>query len=76
MRISVNMNKLDRAVRIIGSVLLVYIGFINTEILAYPVINMLLGSFGILNLVAASAGFCPVYHVAQFSTQIKKPNNN
>lgn len=76
MKIRLNMNKLDRGLRIAGSVLLVYIGFVNTGILANSVINILLGSFGLLNLVSACAGFCPVYQLAQFSTHTEKVDKN
>lgn len=68
MKIKLNMCKLDRGLRITGSVFLIYIGFFNTGITANSVINILLGSFGLLNLVSAIAGFCLVYHLANLST--------
>lgn len=76
MKFKLNMNKLDRGLRIAGSIFLIYIGFINTGIVTNSVINILLGSFGLLNLVSALAGFCPVYYLAQFSTQTGKMDKN
>jgi len=63
-----NMCNFDRGLRIIGSALLIYIGFFNTGLIGNMVINVLLGGFGLLNLVSAIAGFCPVYHCANLST--------
>lgn len=76
MKIKVNMNNLDRGLRIIGSIFLIYIGFFNTGIIVNSVVNTLLCGFGLLNLISAIAGFCPVYHLAQFSTYVKKPDHN
>lgn len=62
------MNKFDRGLRIIGSLLLMYIGFFNTGILDNTAINTLLGGFGVLNFFSAIMGFCPVYYLARLST--------
>lgn len=68
MKIKVNMNMLDRSLRIVGSLFLIYLGFFNTGIIANGVINLLLGSFGVLNLASAVVGFCPIYYLANLST--------
>lgn len=68
MKIQMNMSKLDRSVRITGSALLIYIGFVNPGLVSNHVINILLGCFGLLNLISAMIGFCPLYHLANLST--------
>jgi uncharacterized membrane protein YuzA (DUF378 family) len=62
------MNGLDRGLRIVLSLILIYIGFINTHFLSNMVVSYLVGSFGVLNLVSALIGFCPVYFMAHLST--------
>lgn len=68
MKIKLNMNNLDRGLRVAGSVLLIYIGFSNTGLLNNVAINTLLGGFGVLNLFSAALGFCPIYYLAHLST--------
>lgn len=68
MGIKMNMCGLDRSVRVVLSLLLIYVGFINTQFISNEIINYLIGGFGVLNLVSAMAGFCPVYFMAHIST--------
>lgn len=72
MKLKVNVNKPDRTVRIVAAVLLIYVGFINTEIIANSTINILLSSLGFINLLASITGYCPVYQLAQLSTHAEK----
>ncbi len=68
MNIKRNLSGFDRVLRITGSALLMYVGFLNTGIVANIPINFLLGSFGFFNLIVAIIGFCPVYYLANIST--------
>ncbi len=72
MKIKLNLSRLDRVLRIIGSSFLIYVGFFNTEIIANIAINVLLGSFGLFNIIVAIIGFCPVYYLANISTYSDK----
>jgi len=71
MKINKNLCMLDRALRITGSAMLIYVGFFNTDIISNIVVNTLLGSFGVFNIFVALVGFCPVYHLAHISTYPK-----
>lgn len=68
MKIKMNMCRMDRSLRVIFSLILMYIGFIETQIINNTLINALTGGFGILNLISALLGFCPIYFLAQIST--------
>lgn len=68
MKFKVNMGLIDRAVRMIVGILLIYIGFINIELVASEVLRYLLGGIGIINIISALAGICPFYSFANIST--------
>ncbi|MBU2237934.1 MAG: DUF2892 domain-containing protein [Gammaproteobacteria bacterium] len=63
-----NLHPLDRVIR--GVVGIVFTGFalFNGNYLEEPVLEVLIGVFGALNLVSLLSGWCPVYHVAGIST--------
>lgn len=64
-----NMHTIDRAVRVAISLLLLWIGFIDQGMISNQLISWAIGLFGVLNLVSASAAFCPIYFIAGFSTR-------
>jgi hypothetical protein len=68
------MGYLDRILRIIAGLVLIYIGFFATEIVDNTLINILLGLLGLLNVAAALTAFCPVYTLAHISTDKNKNN--
>lgn len=63
-----NMGQLDRLLRAIIGLVLIYIGFFATELVDNIVINLLLGLLGLLNLAAATTAYCPVYRLANLQT--------
>ena len=63
-----NMSKGDQAARIVISILCIFYGFIVPEIVEQPLVAVLLGCFGILNLISAIYGHCPLYRMAGFSS--------
>lgn len=68
MKFKRNMNRLDQFFRVVLGTVLIYIGFINTELTNSNIINWILGLFGIVNIVVAIASHCPVYSLADIST--------
>ena len=66
--ISKNLSSLDRFAR--GGVGIAVTGFalFNGDILQEPLLEILLGTFGVLNLISFITGWCPVYHLAHIST--------
>jgi hypothetical protein len=68
MKFKVNMGLIDRSVRMIVGILLIYIGFINVEFVVSEVLRYILGGIGVLNIISALAGICPFYIFANIST--------
>lgn len=62
-----NMNTIDRVARVFLSVALIYLGFIENGWITSSFVPVVLGMFGIANLLAAISGFCPVYILANFN---------
>ena len=67
-----NLHPFDRAIR--GIVGVVFIGFaiFNGDSLQEPILEVLIGIFGALNLISLLFGWCPVYHFAGISTTKEK----
>lgn len=66
-----NMHQIDTLIRFVVGVALVWVGFVDGTFVASNLINWAIGSFGVLNLISAVAGFCPVYSLAGFSTRLQ-----
>lgn len=62
-----NMNTIDRMVRLFASVVLIYFGFVEINWITSSLVPVVLGVFGIANLLAAITGFCPVYVLANLN---------
>lgn len=69
-----NMGLLDRFLRIVAGVALIYIGFIANQLINNDIINLFLGLFGIFNVGAALIAYCPMYPLANISTWKNKPD--
>ncbi|MEQ5806865.1 DUF2892 domain-containing protein [Alteromonas sp. NFXS44] len=69
MNITQNLNTLDRSLRGVIGVLFTAFALFNGNIIEEPVIEVLIGIFGFLNLISLFTGWCPVYHVAGISTR-------
>lgn len=63
-----NLHVVDIAVRTLIGLALVYVGFIDASLIANSVVRVLLGIFGVVNLVAAALRHCPIYNLARIST--------
>ncbi len=63
-----NVGRLDQILRIGISLILIYIGFIDEEIIYDSLSSNIIGTIGILNMVVAVARSCPLYTVAGIST--------
>ena len=66
-----NVGRLDQLLRIGISLGLIYVGFINEEIITDVLSSYVIGAIGILNLIVALVGFCPLYVVAGINTCAK-----
>ncbi|VAW90727.1 hypothetical protein MNBD_GAMMA21-1806 [hydrothermal vent metagenome] len=68
MKLVRNVNLVDKILRLGIGAGSIYVGFIETTIIDHAVINVLVGVFGVFNIVAALIGFCPVYYIAGINT--------
>lgn len=72
MKIAVNMSNLDRILRILAGLFLIYLGFFIDELTGYILLDKIIGVIGIINIMASISGFCPLYKFAGISS-CKKP---
>lgn len=63
-----NMHTIDRYVRLTIGITCIYIGFIDTSLIANRVVAALIGVFGMTNLWAFYSARCPVYAMTGFTT--------
>tara|TARA_R110001606_G_scaffold126312_8_gene260162 strand:- start:941 stop:1156 length:216 start_codon:yes stop_codon:yes gene_type:complete len=63
-----NLHPLDRAIRGVVGIVLTGFALFNGDYLDEPVLEVLIGVFGVLNLISLLSGWCPVYHFAGIST--------
>lgn len=68
MAVKRNLHNIDIAVRILIGVALVYICFIDSNYINNNVVRWLLGTFGVVNIIAAALRSCPIYALAGIST--------
>ena len=68
MTFTCNMSALDRLFRASLGCGLVYLGFIAPELISIAFVNWMLGLVGVVNILVALAGHCPLYHLANVST--------
>lgn len=67
-----NMCKFDRGLRLILGAGLIYLGFIDTAIIGNSLACLLVGLFGVANIIFAFMGHCPVYMMANIGTLHQK----
>ena len=68
-----NIGGLDRAIRSVITVIMIYYGFVDTTLIGQTLISNLVGIFGIINGIATIVGICPAYTLAGISTCPKSP---
>jgi hypothetical protein len=66
------MNRFDQVVRITAGCGMIYLGFIETSIIDDSLYNLLVGAFGIVNLIVGMVRVCPVYFAIGLSTVNQK----
>ena len=68
MAVPYNVGLIDRVIRFITGIVLIYLGFYEKSLIPDPIFAVLVGVFGIINLVTAIIGWCPLYHLIKFDT--------
>jgi hypothetical protein len=69
LKISPNLGHLDRLIRLLVGITLIYIGFIHPTLITDGLLSLLVGLFGLLNLVSSLLGWCLLYQLVQLSTR-------
>lgn len=63
-----NLGNLDAIIRFFAGALLIWVGFIDDGIIFNDLLAVIIGVFGVINVVSSSLRFCPVYMIASLST--------
>lgn len=75
-RITPNLCRTDRCIRLVLGLICIYYGFFEGTFLTNHIVAPLIGLFGVVNLFAAAASFCPVYTVCGVSSLKQAPLND
>ena len=76
MKIKKNLSQLDQMLRVgLGAVCL-YLGFFDNSYIESDVLSLLIGIFGIANIVFAAIGACPVYWLANINTSVNSQTSS
>ena len=67
-----NIGRLDQILRIGISLVLIYIGFVDKELITDSLSSNIIGVIGVLSLIVALARFCPLYVITGISTCNRK----
>lgn len=70
-----NMGPIDRAIRILTGLAMLYLGFIDQTIIDDAAINLIVGIFGFISIAFAYISFCPIYTLGNISTLKNKEEN-
>jgi hypothetical protein len=68
MQLTKNVGGLDRALRLCGAAVLIYLGFIDQTIFAPSTAKTLVGLFSIMPMLTGALAYCPLYTVVGIST--------
>ena len=68
MKLKVNMGIIDRSFRLLVGIILIYIGFVNQELVSSEILRYILGLIGVINIISSLAGICPIYMLANINT--------
>ncbi len=63
-----NMGRIDQVLRLGISLVLIYAGFIDQQLIDDNFTSMIVGIIGIINLLSSLSRFCPFYSIAGINT--------
>lgn len=64
-----NMGTIDRTIRILSGLVMMYFGFIDQTLIGTTSIAYIVGIFGIVSIAFAYIAFCPIYTLGNISTK-------
>ncbi len=62
------MGRIDQVLRLGISIVLIYVGFVDQELINDHLTSMIAGIIGIVNLLSALIGICPLYSITGINT--------
>lgn len=62
------MGTIDRLIRTVSGLAMIYFGFIDQSLIGNVTIALIVGVFGIISIVFAYLAFCPIYTLGNVST--------
>ncbi len=68
----INVGRMDQILRIGVSLILIYIGFIDKEVIYDSLSSNVIGGIGVVNLIVALLRSCPLYILAGINTCERK----
>lgn len=68
MKLTKNVGGLDRAIRLCGAAVLIYLGFFDQTVFAPSTAKTLIGLFSIMPILTGTLAYCPLYTVVGIST--------
>ena len=70
-----NMGQIDRLIRTVTGLAMMYFGFVDQSIIDDLTINLIVGVFGIVSIAFAYIAFCPIYTFGNISTAKKSSSD-
>ena len=68
MAIPHNVGMVDRVIRLLSGIALIYIGFVDSIIIPDAIFSTMVGAYGVVNIVTAAASWCPLYQLISLDT--------
>ena len=72
MGIKRNIGLVDMLIRLSVSLVMIYFGFIDENLINDQVARLILGIFGCLSLLVAIVGYCPLYSLIGYTSNSSK----
>ena len=63
-----NVGNIDRRIRALISIVFIYIGFFDHNLISDPISSTIIGVIGIFNLLVVLSRVCPLYSITDIDT--------
>lgn len=70
------MGNIDRTIRILTGLAMVYFGIIDQSLIGNVTIAYIVGVFGVISIAFAYLSFCPIYTLGNISTSPAQSETN
>ena len=63
-----NVGNIDRRIRALISIVFIYIGFFDDNLISDPISSTIIGVIGVFNLIVVLSRVCPLYSITDIDT--------